>query len=93
MFYYATFLINIFIIMLYFLSLTMEKNRIGDQIKQYRKSKGLTQAELATLCGYESKVRISQIESGYRLPSLGDTLPKICEALGLEFDVVLKPKE
>lgn len=71
----------------------MENNRIGDQIKEFRKAKGWTQLELATRCGYDSKVRISQIENGYRLPSLGDTLPKICEALGLEFDVVLRPKQ
>lgn len=69
----------------------MEKNRIGLQIKEFRKAKGLTQSDLGELLGM-SKQQIAYYENGHRIPTVENTLQKICEALGVDFDVVLKPK-
>lgn len=66
----------------------MKENRIGEQIKEYRLKLGLSQLELAQKAGFKNAIAISQLENGYRLPSLGDTLPKICQALGVDFEVV-----
>ena len=79
-----------FNMMLNFLSLCMDKNRIGEQVKHFRRKRGMTQQELADKAGLKNKTRISQIEGGYRIPSISDTLPKICAALGIDFDVVFK---
>ena len=69
----------------------MEANRIGTQIRYYRKSLGLSQDALAQAAGL-SRGMIAYIETGERLPSLDTTLPKICEVLGLDFDVTLRMK-
>jgi transcriptional regulator with XRE-family HTH domain len=67
----------------------MDKNRIGLQIKAYRKRLGLTQEQLGEKLGM-SKQQIGYYENGHRTPTLDKTLPKICEALGVDFDVILK---
>jgi len=66
----------------------MEKNRIGKQLKAHRKALGLTQAQLGERVGM-SKQQIAYYENGQRLPSLGVTLPLLCEALGVDFDVII----
>jgi transcriptional regulator with XRE-family HTH domain len=53
----------------------------GDKIYQYRRSKGLTQAELANLAGV-SKAAISRYESGDREPRLKH-LHAIAKAMGI----------
>lgn len=70
----------------------MEKNRIGKQIKYWRQMRNMTQKELAQAIkgsATNGQVYIAMVESGKRIPTLEGTLPKICEALGLDFDVVL----
>ena len=70
----------------------MEKNQIGTEIKKYRKLAGLTQEQLAEKCGLKGKYIISMYERGTRLPTLDKTLPKICDVLGIDFDVVFRKK-
>ena len=41
----------------------------GEEIAQARESLGLTQEELATVMGYGSKARVSELERGRRQPS------------------------
>lgn len=53
---------------------------IARLIRQYRKSRQLTQPELARRCGWDSQSRISMYESGKRSPSYDD-LALIAEAL------------
>ncbi len=55
---------------------------IGEKIHQYRRSKGLTQVELANLAGV-SKAAISRYESGSREPSLKH-LQAIAKAMGIK---------
>ena len=42
----------------------MERNRIGPKIKEIRKSRGLTQQQLADALGYSDKSMITHIEKG-----------------------------
>jgi len=42
----------------------MERNRIGPKIKEIRKSRGLTQQQLADTLGYSDKSMITHIEKG-----------------------------
>lgn len=62
---------------------------IGEQIKYWRKKRGLTQDELAEKTGLANKQVISGIESGKRKPSF-NTLEKIADALICKVDVLLK---
>lgn len=55
---------------------------IGDNIRKYRKQKGLTQKELGQLCG-KSESQISQYEIGFRSPNY-ETLLKIADALHVQ---------
>lgn len=59
---------------------TIEK--LGKQIAQFRKAKGLTQEELAAKIE-SSRLYINHIERGRRTPSL-DILEKIAKALKLQ---------
>ena len=68
----------------------MEKNRIGKEIKNYRKLRGMSQQELAKLVGLYSKNMISRFENGESIPKLEKTLPLICKALDIDFDIVFK---
>lgn len=43
---------------------------IGDRIKKRRKELGLTQAELAEMCGYKTKASINKVETSIHLPHL-----------------------
>lgn len=58
---------------------------IGKQISQNRKNKGLTQRELAALCGVTFQ-NINKIELGRYSVGL-DVLGKICDSLGCELTI------
>jgi transcriptional regulator with XRE-family HTH domain len=63
-----------------------ERQRIGQRIAAIRKSKELTQGELAERCGL-AQSHIARIEAGRY--SVGfDTLQQIAEALGCTIDLV-----
>ena len=64
----------------------MTKNSFGQKIKQIRKSKNLTQAQLAELAGVNEK-HISKIETGVYFPTY-NTLIKILQALNLSIEDV-----
>lgn len=55
---------------------------IGENIKHFRKEKGLTQKELGNLCGI-NEVQIRRYELGGSNPKL-ETIQKIATALGVE---------
>lgn len=55
---------------------------IGENIKYFRKEKGLTQKELGNLCGI-NEVQIRRYELGGSNPKL-ETIQKIATALGVE---------
>ena len=58
------------------------KKLLGKRIKELRKSKGLTQEDLAESVGIDSK-HLSRIECGVNFPSL-DLLGKIAGVLNVE---------
>jgi transcriptional regulator with XRE-family HTH domain len=64
--------------------------RIADQVADRRRDQGLSQAELAELCG-TTQSAIARLESGGRPPRI-DTLLKIASALECELAVELRPK-
>lgn len=55
---------------------------LGARIAHYRKAAGLSQAELAKVCGWKSQSRIGNYEKDTREPTLAD-LEKIATALGI----------
>ena len=62
--------------------ITQREYKLIAEIIKARKSKGLTQKELAQSLGFKQQV-ISRIETGREIPSLSNVL-KISDALGLE---------
>ena len=64
----------------------MSKNSFGQKLKQIRKAKHLTQAQLAELSGANEK-HISKIETGVYFPTY-TTLNKILKALNLSIEDV-----
>jgi transcriptional regulator with XRE-family HTH domain len=66
---------------------SMKKNKIGLQIKEHRKKLGITQEQLGEKLGM-TKQQIANYESGFRIPTIEKTLPIICEALNVDFDIV-----
>lgn len=70
----------------------MEENKIGMAIKKYREKANMSQTQLAEAIGLNSKDIISKYERGDRVPTIEKTLPKICEALNIDFDIIFKPK-
>ncbi len=64
----------------------MPKNSFGQKLKQIRKSKNLTQAQLAELADANEK-HISKIETGVCFPTY-NTLNKILKALDLRIEDV-----
>ena len=56
---------------------------IGERIKELRKEKGLTQAELGEKLGVSASM-VGQYENGFRKPKK-DTLCRIMEALGVSY--------
>jgi transcriptional regulator with XRE-family HTH domain len=63
--------------------------KIGKNIKEIRKVKGITQSELAYMCNFE-KTSMSRIESGNTNPTI-NTLLKIADALDVSLFDILKP--
>lgn len=68
----------------------MNKKDFGKKLKAARIEAGYTQKQLAEAIGVCDK-HISRYESGTRFPDLDTTLQRICEALGVEFDITLTP--
>jgi transcriptional regulator with XRE-family HTH domain len=60
------------------------------QVEAERSRRGLTQAELAELCG-TTQSAVARLERGTRPPRL-DTLLRIANALDCELDVRLRPR-
>jgi transcriptional regulator with XRE-family HTH domain len=60
------------------------------QVAAGRRRRGLTQAELAELCG-TTQSAVARLERGTRPPRL-DTLLRIANALDCELDVRLRPR-
>ena len=61
-----------------------DKNKIGNKIKEYRKSRKLTQAELAEKVNLNEK-QISRIEAGLNYPTYL-TFAKIINVLSIDID-------
>jgi DNA-binding XRE family transcriptional regulator len=64
---------------------------IAEQVAARRAELGLSQQDLAGLCG-TTQSAIARLESGGRPPRI-DTLLKIADALDCELAVELRPKE
>ena len=60
------------------------------QVAAERARRGLTQAQLAALCG-TTQSAVARLERGTRPPRL-DTLLRIANALDCELDVTLRPR-
>jgi len=63
---------------------------IADQVVEQRLARGLSQHELAQLCG-TTQSAIARLESGGRPPKI-DTLLRIADALDCELEVALRPR-
>jgi len=63
-------------------------NKLGCRIKEIRKSKNLSQNELASLCEFE-KASMSRIESGQSNLTLR-SLTRICKALEVPINEMFK---
>jgi predicted transcriptional regulator len=65
--------------------------KIADRVAERRAAKGLSQRELAELCG-TTQSAIARLERGGRPPRI-DTLLRIAEALDCELVVELEPRK
>ena len=63
--------------------------QIAEQVSSQRRARGLSQAELAELCG-TTQSAIARLESGGRPPRI-DTLLRIANALDCDLVVQLNP--
>ena len=66
----------------------METNTFGQVLKISRRSKGITQRELASAVGVDYSY-ISKVENNRMPPPAADTIVKICEKLGIPPDKLL----
>jgi transcriptional regulator with XRE-family HTH domain len=64
--------------------------KIADGVAEQRRARGLSQQELADLCG-TTQSAIARLEAGGRPPRI-DTLLRIANALDCELDVRLRPR-
>jgi transcriptional regulator with XRE-family HTH domain len=64
--------------------------RIAERVTEERTERGLSQQELAKLCG-TTQSAIARLESGGRPPKI-DTLLRIADALDCELEVELRPR-
>jgi transcriptional regulator with XRE-family HTH domain len=64
--------------------------KIADEVAEQRRTRGLSQQELADLCG-TTQSAIARLEAGGRPPRI-DTLLRIANALDCELDVRLRPR-
>lgn len=60
---------------------------ISENIKKYRKERGMTQQQLSELCGVPA-ISLGRYERGERNPSI-DTLIKIAEALDITIEKLI----
>ena len=65
--------------------------QIADHVAERRRERGLSQAELATLCG-TTQSAIARLEGGGRPPRI-DTLLRIAAALECDLVVELRPRD
>lgn len=65
------------------------RTQVAEQIKFWRKKRGLTQAELAEKAGLASKTVISGYENALRAPSF-DVLEKFAEILEVKVELLFK---
>ena len=68
--------------------MAIDSNKIGSQIKRYRKEKEMSQEELAEAIGTVYR-HVSNIELGYKLPGV-EMLVAIANALGVSADDLLQ---
>ena len=61
-------------------NLSLTPQEIGKRVKELRKKRGLTQEQLAYMCGFKNKSSINHIENGRNIPK--SRLEKIAEILG-----------
>ena len=66
----------------------METKTFGQTLKEIRRSKGITQRELAIAVGVDFSY-ISKVENDRMPPPAADTIVKICEKLGVPPDGLL----
>lgn len=66
----------------------MATKTFGQALKEIRRSKGVTQRELASAVGVDFSY-ISKIENDRMPPPAADTIVKICEVLGVPPDALL----
>ncbi len=66
----------------------METKTFGQTLKNLRRSKGITQRELASAVGVDFSY-ISKVENNRMPPPAADTIVKICETLGIPPDKLL----
>ena len=69
----------------------MDYNHMGDLISSVRKSKNMTQKELADLLHVTDKA-VSKWERGISCPDIG-TLPALADVLGISTDELLRCRE
>ena len=65
--------------------------QIAGQVADRRRERGISQAQLAELCG-TTQSAIARLESGGRPPRI-DTLLRIANALGCDLTVELRPRD
>jgi transcriptional regulator with XRE-family HTH domain len=65
-----------------------EDNTFGQALREVRRSKGVSQRELAGKVGVDFSY-ISKVENGRLPPPAADTIVRICEALGVSPDPLL----
>jgi len=63
--------------------------QLGQRLAQIRKRQGMSQAELAELCGVDP-VTVSRWETGTRVPDLHAVI-RLTQALGVGLDVIVGP--
>ena len=66
----------------------METKTFGQTLKEIRRSKGVTQRQLAAAVGVDFSY-ISKVENDRMPPPAADTIVKICEKLGVSPDELL----
>ncbi|MGP8217271.1 MAG: helix-turn-helix domain-containing protein [Bacteroidia bacterium] len=67
-----------------------EIKQIGNNIRKFRIKKGLTQLDLAALCGFD-ETAIGRLENGNTNPTI-KTLLKLAKALDITLTMLVKVK-
>ena len=70
------------------ITITTMKETLGQRIKRHRKAAGLSQAALATACGWRSQSRVGNYETNTREPTLAD-LQLIAKAIGVDASEII----